>query len=59
LGQFELVYRAIDTRLDRFVAIKILPEALATDPQLGERFDREARAISQLTRTYARCMTWS
>jgi serine/threonine protein kinase len=43
------VYRARDTRLDRTVAIKVLPEALAADPQLRERFDREARAISQLT----------
>src|SRR6202790_1689753 len=43
------VYRARDTRLDRTVAIKILPEALAGDPQFRERFDREARAISQLT----------
>ncbi len=43
------VYRATDTRLDRTVAIKILPEALAGDPQFRERFDREARAISQLT----------
>jgi len=42
------VYRARDTRLERTVAIKILPEALAGDPQFRERFDREARAISQL-----------
>ena len=42
------VYRARDTRLDRVVAIKILPAALAADPQFRERFDREARAISQL-----------
>ena len=42
------VYRALDTRLERTVAIKILPEALAADPQFRERFDREARAISQL-----------
>jgi Tol biopolymer transport system component len=42
------VYRARDTRLDRTVAIKILPEALAADPQFRERFDREARTISQL-----------
>ena len=43
------VYKARDTRLDRTVAIKMLPSALADDPQFRERFDREARAISQLT----------
>ena len=42
------VYKARDTRLDRTVAIKILPKALAADPQFRDRFDREARAISQL-----------
>src|SRR5467141_3290488 len=42
------VYTARDTRLDRTVAIKVLPDALAADPQFRERFDREARAISQL-----------
>ena len=42
------VYRARDTRLDRTVAIKVLPEALAADPQFRTRFDREARTISQL-----------
>jgi Tol biopolymer transport system component len=42
------VYRARDTRLDRVVAIKILPETLAADPQFRNRFDREARTISQL-----------
>ena len=42
------VYKARDTRLDRTVAIKIIPAALASDPQFRERFHREARAISQL-----------
>src|SRR2546428_7353945 len=42
------VHKARDTRLDRIVAIKVLPETLAADPQFRERFDREARAISQL-----------
>jgi serine/threonine protein kinase len=43
------VYRARDTRLDRTVAIKVLPSQLAGNPQLRERFDREARAISSLS----------
>ena len=42
------VYRARDTRLERTVAIKILPQGLAADPQFRERFDREARTISSL-----------
>jgi hypothetical protein len=42
------VYKARDLRLDRLVAIKVLPAALAVDPQFRERFDREARTISQL-----------
>jgi serine/threonine protein kinase len=42
------VYRARDTRLDRTVAIKVLPEEFSKDPDLKQRFEREARAISQL-----------
>ena len=42
------VYKARDTRLDRTVAIKILPDTFAGDPHFRERFDREARTISQL-----------
>ncbi len=43
------VYRAKDTRLDRTVAIKILPAQLSEKPEALERFQREARAISQLS----------
>src|ERR1041385_8127926 len=42
------VYRARDTRLDRTVAIKVLTSALVASPDLKARFEREARAISQL-----------
>ncbi|HEX3820923.1 MAG TPA: protein kinase [Candidatus Sulfotelmatobacter sp.] len=42
------VYRARDIRLDRSVAIKILPAHLADKPEAGERFEREARTISSL-----------
>jgi Tol biopolymer transport system component len=42
------VYRARDTRLDRTVAIKILPERSASDPEFRDRFEREGRAISSL-----------
>ena len=42
------VYRARDTRLDRSVAIKVLPTHLSSDPEAKQRFDREARAISSL-----------
>src|ERR1700704_5195645 len=59
LGPFEIVsllgaggmgevYRAQDTRLNRTVAIKVLPSEFSADPDLRQRFEREARAISAL-----------
>src|SRR3972149_10679951 len=42
------VYRARDTRLDRVVALKVLPAHVAQDPERRQRFEREARAISSL-----------
>ena len=42
------VYKANDTRLNRVVAIKVLRGHMAADPQLRDRFDREAKAISSL-----------
>src|SRR5258705_1644350 len=42
------VYRARDTKLDRDVAIKVLPEAFATDPERIGRFEREARPLPSL-----------
>ena len=43
------VYRAKDTRLEREVAVKILPQHLAQDPEAKQRFDREARTISSVS----------
>jgi Tol biopolymer transport system component len=59
LGQYEIrsplgaggmgeVYRAYDTRLDREVAIKVLPESLTSDPDRLRRFEQEARAAAAL-----------
>src|SRR5262249_50180535 len=43
------VYKARDTRLDRIVAVKVLPSHLSSNAELKQRFEREARAISSLS----------
>src|SRR6266508_3583882 len=43
------VYRARDTRLERTVAVKVLPSHLSTSPEVRQRFEREAKTISSLS----------
>jgi serine/threonine protein kinase len=43
------VYRAKDTRLERTVAVKVLPQHLSASPEVRQRFEREAKTISQLS----------
>jgi eukaryotic-like serine/threonine-protein kinase len=46
------VYKAKDTRLERTVAIKVLPQRLSSSPEVRQRFEREAKTISQLSHSH-------
>jgi serine/threonine protein kinase len=54
-GAMGEVYRARDTRLDRDVALKILPESFASDPERLMRFEREAKALATLNKHRRHC----
>ena len=43
------VYKARDTRLERTVAVKVLPSHMSASPEVRQRFEREAKTISQLS----------
>src|SRR5467141_784747 len=51
-GGMAEVYKALDTRLNRTVAIKVLHEQLWSDPQAKERFEREARTVAALNHSH-------
>jgi serine/threonine protein kinase len=47
-GAMGFVYQARQPHLDRFVALKLLPDKLAHDPQFAERFNREGKVLARL-----------
>ena len=49
IGGMGEVYKATDTRLDRIVAIKVLPSHVASNPHLRGRFEREAKTLAALS----------
>ncbi|MFE6853071.1 protein kinase, partial [Streptomyces sp. NPDC057674] len=49
VGGMATVYRAVDTRLDRVLALKVMHPALATDAAFVERFIREAKSVARLS----------
>jgi serine/threonine-protein kinase len=52
-GGMSTVYAAVDERLDRLVAVKVMSSALSSDPKFGDRFAREARSAAKLTHVNA------
>ena len=57
-GGMGQVYRATDTKLDRDVALKVLPDAFTEDPDRLARFEREAKVLASLTATSATSAGW-
>jgi len=53
------VYKARDSRLSRFVALKVIPDAAAVDPERRNRFEREARAVAALNHPHIVTITRS
>jgi serine/threonine protein kinase len=53
------VFRARDTRLGREVAVKVLPERVAKDPEALARFEREARTVAGLNDPNVCSLTWA